>query len=201
MKKLKDFLAERFVNLFDNENDRLKRETYAEVIFDMINKAYESQGGIKGNGFKSHEDMIKNIPFWKIGIRDTKVVCVALYKDKNGRKRVAIASNGTPEGKKTLADIIINDLKQARSYMEISGKSLIFLKKQIDITKYIIPYDKAIEILKDNGDNAKKPLSTDPEVKAHPELKDYFYTRKINNELHTKIMLGTIGKNIINYED
>ena len=47
----------------------------------MIQKAYADQGGMHGSGFKSPEDMVKNIPMWKLSKKDGKVTSVAMYKD------------------------------------------------------------------------------------------------------------------------
>lgn len=187
----KSVLVERYVNLFDPE----KKKQYADVVWDMIQNAYKKIGGIRGSGFSSKEDMIKNIPFWKVAKKDGKVVAVALYKDKGGRKRIASATDGTEDGKEKLEIMGRDDITRQRSYAEVSSSSLKFLlrrwKGPEDITTYMILPKDAEKIL---GDELKYPVSDDdPEVVAHPELKKYFYQREIGGHYHTKLMIGTPG--------
>lgn len=187
----KSVLVERYVNLFDPE----KKKQYADVVWDMIQNAYKKIGGIRGSGFSSKEDMIKNIPFWKVAKKDGKVVAVALYKDKGGRKRIASATDGTEDGKEKLEIMGRDDITRQRSYAEVSSSSLKFLlrrwKGPEDITKYMILPKDAEKIL---GDELKYPVSDDdPEVIAHPQLKKYFYQRDIGGHYHTKLMIGTPG--------
>lgn len=187
----KSVLVERYVNLFDPE----KKKQYADVVWDMIQNAYKKIGGIRGSGFSSKEDMIKNIPFWKVAKKDGKVVAVALYKDKGGRKRIASATDGTEDGKEKLEIMGRDDITRQRSYAEVSSSSLKFLlrrwKGPEDITKYMILPKDAEKILRDE---LKYPVSDDdPEVIAHPQLKKYFYQRDIGGHYHTKLMIGTPG--------
>lgn len=187
-------INEQFKNYFTADTE--KKSAIADTIFAMIQKAYADQGGIHGSGFKNPEDMIKNIPFWKVASKDGKVTAVALYKDKSGRKRVSIATDGSDHGKKAIGDIVTSDLKQQRAHMEISGKSLSFLKKQMNLIDHLQSFAEAKKFHDSNGDMINHPPSDDPEVVRHPELKPYFYQRDIGGELHTKVMLGTLGKSI-----
>lgn len=43
----------------------------------------------------SPDDMVKNIPFWKLYTKNDKVIMALLYKDKNGRKIVALGIDGS----------------------------------------------------------------------------------------------------------
>lgn len=81
--------------------------------------------------------------------------------------------------------------------MEVSGKSLSFLKKQINVMDHAQTYEQALKFHTANGDEISRPPANDPEVVRHPDLKDYFYQRKIGAHLHTKIMLGYLGKRIV----
>lgn len=190
MKTFKHYLEERFINLLPHHEDK-KRE-HAEEIHTMLQKAYKPIGGIHGSGFNSPEDMVKNIPMWKIHRHEGKIKAVALYKDKEGRKRVAVATDGSEEGKKGLANIMKNDLTQHRSYGETSGKSLSMIKKHVpDITQHALKFDQVKSLTKDP---IRKPPENDEEIKRHPELKDHFYQRQIGSDWHTKIMLGTPHK-------
>lgn len=91
-------LTEKFINLIGEKDIEKKRE-YADRVWDILQRSYAKIGGIKGSGFKSKEDMIKNIPFWKIMKSNGKVIAVKLYKDKNGRKSVAGGTDGSKEAK------------------------------------------------------------------------------------------------------
>lgn len=163
----------------------------------MIQKAYADQGGMHGSGFKSPEDMVKNIPMWKLSKKDGKVTSVAMYKDSgSGRKRVAIATDGSDHGKRAIGDTVTSDLKQKRAHMEVSGKSLSFLKKQMHIKDHAHSFESAKAYHEKNGETIQRPPDDDPEVVRHPELKDHFYQRKIGDHMHTKIMLGSTGKTI-----
>lgn len=157
----------------------------------MVQNAYASIGGIHGSGFKNHHDMTKNIPIWKMHKDHTgKVRAVGLYKVKDGKpKRVAIATDNTPEGKKGLKHIVKHDLANKRAYVETSGPSLKFHKKvHGDLTKHALTHDEVKRRM--SGDEIRKAPHDDPKVKAHPELKKHFYQRKIGNEWHTKVALG-----------
>lgn len=187
----KGILVERFVNLLTPK----KKEKYADEVWNMIQNAYKKIGGIRGSGFRSKEDMIDNIPFWKVATKNGKVVAVAMYKDKGGRKRVASATDGTDEGKDKLEMIGKEDLSQERSYAEVSSSSLKFLlrrwKGPKDIKDYMILPQEAEKVL---GEKLKYPVpDNDPEVIAHPELKKYFYQREIGGHYHTKLMIGKPG--------
>lgn len=74
-------LNERFVNIFSDEETKRK---YASDVWDILQKSYADIGGIKGSGFKTIDDMVKNIPFWKLSVHDGVVDAVAMYKDKGG---------------------------------------------------------------------------------------------------------------------
>jgi len=187
-----EILYERFLNFLPADVD--KKKQYADVVWDLLQRAYASIGGIHGNGFQSKEDMIKNIPFWKLCRRNGSIIAAELYKDKGGRKSVAACTDGTSEGKKALKMMKSEDFTQERTYAEVSGPMLAFLKKGNDIEKQAVPYDKINDFI---DDHIKRPPADDPEVLRHPELKNFFYQRMIGGDLHTKIMVGTPGKKII----
>lgn len=188
------FLIESFHNFLPQHED--KKKEHAQEVFDMIHKSYADQGGIHGSGFKSPEDMVKNIPMWKVHKKDGKVHAVALYKDKAGRKRVALGTDGSDTGKSAASNIVTSDLKQKRAHMEVSGKSLSFLKKHINLKDHLHSFESAKKFHDSNGDKIEKPEADDPEVVRHPELKDHMYTRDIGGQKHTKVMLGVMGKTI-----
>lgn len=188
-------LTEGFANLLP-QHEAEKRQ-HADEVWDMLQKSYAKVGGIQGNGFASKEDMIKSIPFWKVGKSMGKVKSVSLYKDKHGRKRVAVATDGSDEGKRRLGEMVAKDYD--RSYGEMSGPALRFTKRQLpegQLTHHALPYHEVEHIAKLNGEEIRRPPDDDEEIKAHPELKDHFYQRKIGAHWHTKAMFGTPGKSI-----
>lgn len=194
-------LNESFKNLFKPN----EKEKYKEEVFTMLQNAYSKIGGMKGSGFNSPDDMVKNIPFWKLSIKNGVILAGVMYKDKEGRKRVASFTNNTEEGKHKLADIMKNDLN--RAFMEVSESSLGFIRKIVsdeELIKYAVKPEKAKALLKETDEDFKFDVPKDDAhiVKA-PKLKDYFYQRKIGGSFKTKIMLGKHGNKIIteSFED
>ena len=187
-------LNESFHNFLPSDVE--KKNAHHQEVFDLIQKSYADQGGIKGSGFKSPDEMVSKIPMWKLSKKDGKVNAASLYKDTSGRKRVCIGSDGTPEGKKAAGEMMSADLKRSRAHMEISGKSLSFLKKQTDIAPHLHSYASAEKFHADRGATISRPAEDDAEAVRHPELKDHMYVRKIDGHAHTKVMLGVMGKAI-----
>lgn len=180
-------LNEVYLNLF--KSDIELRKKYGQECYDMLQKSYEKIGGLKGSGFNSVEDMIKNIPFWKLMRRDGVITACVFYKDEGaGRKRVAAGQNNTVQGKKDWKMMSLEELKTERSISEISGAPLsIQFKSTPDFIKYCIPFDEIKDILKKD---ITRPPNDDSEVLKYPELKDFFYQRLIGGHLHTKIAFG-----------
>lgn len=195
-KTLKEFILmnERFINLF--QRDKEKRMEYVDDVWEILQKSYAPIGGIKGSGFGSKEEMISRLPFWKLVRRNGKIVAVGIYKDKSGRKFVAGGTDGSREGKDGLIDILKSDLKQRRSYVEVSGPLLSLLKKVIgvnDLKSFAMTPEEFESV---SGDSVSDVPENDSEVNRHPELADYFYQRKLGGHMHTKIALGTPMKRI-----
>lgn len=187
-----EYLTERYKNLIGEDP---VKDQYKDVVFAMLQKSYAPIGGIHGSGFRNPGDMVKNIPFWKLVMRDGQIVAGAFYKDKGGRKRVAIATDGSPEGKTGLQGILREDYQ--RAYFEISDRSLSFQAKLLgyDFLKRFAKTPAQAAAI--SGDPVSPVPSDDPEVTRHPPLAPYFYQRVIGGKLHTKIMFGTTGKKII----
>ena len=189
------FLREKFINLI---GDDPKKHEYAHEVHSMIQKSYEKAGGIHGSGYKDPHDMVKNIPMWKIKKHQGKIVAAAMYKDKGGRKAVAIGTDGSDHGKSAAAEILKSEILRKRSFSEKSHSSLSFIKKHIgsdELKKHLIHRDEVHKHLP--GEEIRHPPHDDSEVQRHPEFKDHFYQRKIGNEWHTKVMMGTPGKAIV----
>jgi len=190
--RITDILVERFVNLLGDDPEKDK---YVDVVWDMITKSYARIGGVQGKGFSSKEDLINNIPFWKLVRKDGDIVAGAFYRDKEGRKRVAVATNGTDTGKVALASIMANDFD--RAYFEVSDPSLGFMIKQVGLD-FVQGYARSVEQAQQiSGDELQAPPADDPHVVKYPSLANNFYQRDIGGHMHTKIMLGTTGNKIV----
>jgi len=190
--RITDILVERFVNLLGDDPEKDK---YVDVVWDMITKSYARIGGIQGKGFSTKEDLINNIPFWKLVRKDGDIVAGAFYRDKAGRKRVAVATNGTDTGKVALASIMANDFD--RAYFEVSDPSLGFMIKQVGLD-FVQGYARSVEQAQQiSGDELQAPPANDPHVVKYPSLANNFYQRDIGGHMHTKIMLGTTGNKIV----
>lgn len=175
MKTFKEFMSERVVNLFDDK-DKLK---YADEIWTKLQKSYEPIGGIRGSGFTSKEDMIKNIKLWKVVRRGDEITAGRMHKDSKGvRKSVAAFTDGTPQGKDDLVMLIKGDLKV--SVVEVSGGLIKFIKRRIPevYNKFRVPSSKVSKII-------------GKEVKI---IDEYTYSRKIGGTDTEKVLLGTPNK-------
>lgn len=189
--KITEILTERFINLFDPS----QKEQYADRVYELIQQSYAPIGGQHGAGFASPEDMIEKIPMWKLVRRNGEIVAGAMYKDTQGRKRVAVFTDGSRIGKLGLADIMKNDFD--RAYFEVSGPSLRFIVKLLGedfVKRYAKTPEEAEQIL----NKEVSPIdSNDKEASQYPQLQDHFYTRSIGGTAHTKILLGTAGRKIV----
>ncbi len=177
-------LFETFDNLFAKDAD--KRQQYAQQVFDLIQNAYAPIGGMKGSGFNSPQDMIDRIPMWKLFRRGDTVKAVMMYKDTNGRKRVAMATDGSPEAKSTIAKMLKDEYAHSRSYAEISGPSLKFHKRILG--------DDGLDAITIPAEQATKIRAVDP--KLIRIVNQFEYQRNINGEWISKRMIGTPGKAI-----
>lgn len=176
MKHFYEFLTETFKNF--QAGDTQGKEQYVDQVWDMLQAAYAKVGGLHGNGFKDKQDMINNIPFWKLAVRGKNVTALSMYKMKDGRKRVAIATDGTSAGKADLVGILRDDMLTGRSYGEVSGPSLIFITKifgESEMKKYFVPVDIVKKVLFDD------------EVR---DIDGIRYERKIGGSWHEKVMIG-----------
>lgn len=191
-----EYITERFINLI---GDDPRKDEHADDVKNLLDKSYAAVKGIHGSGFRDREDMKKNISMWKLHRHGGKVKAAVMYKDKNGRKMVAVGSDGSPEGKKAAGKMVTDDLKTGRAYGEQSGPLLASIKKHVGaqhLQQHIVPFHEVHKHL-DHDDEIRKPPEDDAEVQAHPEFKDHFYQRKIGDQWHTKLMLGKPGNRIV----
>jgi len=172
-----------------SSNSRKIKIKYTDQVWNILQTAYKSQGGIKGNGFKNKEDML-NIPFWKLDIVDEKVLCVLMYKFAptdtelnigNIRKLCALGMI-VDESKDLARTKLKNILKDefSISIMEVSGLLESYLIKNFpdSYEKNLIP----VEIV-------KQILFLD-EIKP---IDEYRYFRDIGGGDYEKVMIGTIN--------
>lgn len=152
----------------------------------------KARGGFKGGGIGSVEQMIEQLPFWKLAVSSGKVVAVLLYKDKDGRKSVAAATDGSDFGREKLIEMVIQDLVAGRAYSEVSGKALSFYSRHMDIEKIAVPIgDVKVKL---SSEEIIPAPDDDIEVRRWPHLKPFFYRRKLGTGAwHTKIMLGNVN--------
>ncbi len=195
IKPFRYFLTEKFVNALTADN----KAQIADEVWKILTDSYAPIGGLKGSGFESKENMIAKIPFWKAVRKNGKIVAVAMYKDKNGRKRVAVGSDGTETGKKALQEIIKADFD--RSYVELSGKSLSFMIKTVGID-FVKSYLKTVDQVKKISNEELYPPTDKFLMDRFKVLIPYMYDRKLGNgDQVTKVMVGTTGKKIIISEE
>jgi hypothetical protein len=205
MKTFAEFsnLSENFKNLV-GASSLEDRKIWADRVWELLQKAYHDIGGIKGSGFESVGSMIRVLPFWKLAVKGDRVLVVILYKDKGGRKIVAMATDQSPESKPILNDILKAGLKTG--WAEISGPVLGYVMKNIGLT-VIKPFLLTPEeVTKTSGDET---FRITPEIisdlnkhdayiyrRYQPMLGDNMYVREIGGEPHLKIAFGSPHKTI-----
>lgn len=205
MKTFAEFriLSENFKN-FVGVKSIEDRKVWADRVWDLLQKAYHDIGGIKGNGFESVDMMTRVLPFWKLAVKGDRVLVAILYKDKGGRKIVAIATDQSPESKPILTDILKAGLKTG--WTELSGACLGYVMKNIGLAGFKPFLLTPEEVTKTSGDETTRLT---PEIIADlnkldgyvyrrysPMLGDYMYVREIGSEPHLKLAFGTPHKAI-----
>ena len=174
-------LTERILNITSNED----KQKYGEQVYAILQKSYEKIGGLKGSGFTSVEDMINNIPFWKIVKKGDNVVAVHMYKDKSGRKMVACGSDMSKQGRDITKRFLLDDILRDRAYMEVSGRVLTYIKSILtdeEFKKYAIPAEKVKEVF------ANKQIEI---------VSEYEYKRQLGSgDEEVKVMFGTLKQPI-----
>lgn len=194
--KFKTYIKEGYTNFIGNSDETIeKKRKWVDQVWDMLQAAYGDIGGIKGSGFKDKQDMIDNIPFWKIFHRGDVLIAAVLYKDTNGRKLVALGTDNSNQGKKILSDVFKNALKV--SYGEYSGKLLNLIVKSVSFDR-LEPYllePAYVQKLLDKQiipPDPKKLNVMDLETyNKFPKLHNYFYMRNFGDKAYLKICLGT----------
>ena len=168
-------ICEKFVNIFTKEDTSNKLSKYQNEVYGILQKAYEPIGGLLG--CDNAKMLIDDTDFWKLCIKEGRVVAVFVYTFKRGgRKLVYCGTDGTPLGKEWFYKIINDDInfRDRQAWAEVSGAmEHIYLKRGA----IPVPADVAKEIMKDKEF-----------VKIHDD--NLHYDRQIGGEDHTKIMVG-----------
>lgn len=202
---IEQIISERYINAVGNDQRAIEiKQRYKDQVWDILQKSYAGIGGIKGGGFESPDAMVEKIPMWKIAVRDGRVRAVIMYKDKNGRKSVALGTDGSDEGAWFIDDIYRNELH--RSYGEKSKAALGKMLKTFPwpvLKNYVVSPDRVAEM---NPDDRIIPIADVPQedwpadaaitLSKHPHLIDYGYLRDIGGNLIFKVMIGSPGKTI-----
>jgi len=194
-------ITESYVNLF--VDDAEKRRKYVDQVWNILQKSYAAIGGIKGAGFESPEAMLQ-LPMWKLGIRDGRVRAVVIYKDRGGRKSVAVGTDGSDEGKWFVTDIYKNELE--RSYGEKSKAALGKMMKMFPfdvIEPFLVSPDRVAQMSPDDRiipikqvQRREWPTDAVMTLDKYPQLVDYGYLRELGGNMVFKVMLGSPGKDI-----
>ena len=174
MKSIKEYIInEHFVNC-KNEQEM---KQYGDIVWKILQKAYEYCGGIKN--VESVDDLIKDTHLWKLYRKDNEIKAVICYTDrKGGRKLCLLGQDGSDDGRKMLKKMLEDDfkLKDRNSWGGFSGKAAITALKHGGIP---VPSEIAVTFMGSKG----KPYD------------EYWYNRPIKNdegkiENHLKIMVG-----------
>lgn len=203
MQSFKTYLSENYKN-FIGPDSIPQREKWVDEVWEILQKSYAPIGGIHGSGFSSKKDMIENIPFWKLYTKNNKVIAAAFYKDKNGRKSVAIATDGSEQGKRIVSEIFKASLGVA--YGEKSGPALAKMMKTVpwgELEKFLLVPEEMKKITNKKiipiEDFGYENLNDKDQFTYNkfPELKPYFYVRDLAGKMHLKVSMGTPNLPII----
>lgn len=178
MKSLKDKINESLITEhFINCKNESEMKQYGDIVWKILQKAYEYCGGIKN--VNSVDDLIKDTHLWKLYRKDGEIKAVICYTDrKGGRKICLLGQDGSDDGRKMLKKMLEDDfkLKDRNSWGGFSGKAAITALKHGGIP---VPAEIAVTFM---GSKCKP-------------YDEYWYSRPIKNdegkiENHMKIMIG-----------
>ncbi|PNW26939.1 hypothetical protein [Formosa algae] len=190
------------VKVLGTKNQK-EKTLYANTVYNLLEDAYSSCGGINlASGFKNADDMIKNIPVWRLTFNNNELISVMLFKVKSNKlKMVAYAplTNIDPVIRKSDLQFMLNN-----SFAELSGKLLSITLKEIKSTWRAFVSKSPKQTLKKGIITLSTYLKTKalPKnsegmywklKKDYPELLEYCYLRKIGNEFKLKILVESIN--------
>lgn len=177
MLRFRHYLEEKVLSIGFNPAHEKHREQYRQQMHDMLHKAYSSIGGYGGVGSGTpeesraiHNDIThSNI---KAVRRGDKISAVQLYKPQHGRKTIALATDGSTQGKKDMLKTGSEDHEHKRAWAEVSGAPEKIFKK---LGYPTVPAKHAEKLL-------------GKQVNVHPDGEHY--TRNIGGHPHTKTIIG-----------
>lgn len=185
------------------------KESYYKTVYELLETAYSSCGGINsGSGFKDPNDMLMNIPFWRLTIKFGRIISVMMFKEKrHGLKMVAYAPLTDIDLSIRSSDI---EFMMNNSYVELSGALLVVVLKYLGANwkQYIQSsindiIEKESELLMDFLSTNKIPLDSELIYKRlrndWPELLSFCYLRIIGNEKKLKVILGSVNVKKVGY--
>ena len=194
------YLSETYKNFIGIESIENRRK-WLDQTWDILQQSYKPLGGIRGSGFDTKENMLKKIPFWKLSIKDGVVKAAIFYKDKNGRKLVASATDGTAEGRRAIEQTLKASL--GVTYGEKSGPALGLLMKTVEwdaLEPFLMKPEKAQKILKKEVREVVPSELSPKDKKTYdkfPQLRPYFYVRNLEDgKPSIKVAFGTPFKKI-----
>ena len=170
-------INEHIINIWQDNVDDKNR--YLDEVWDIFEKAYANIGGT--NCDKS--ELLGDNIYWKLTKRNNKITAACVYKILSfGRKLFLIGSDGTPQGKADLYQMMKEDSvqKERNFYAEVSDAP-----EHIYHDKYNAPYV--------DRDKVSKVLGPSKEITPVDNENDkYHYTRAIGPQknIYTKSMVG-----------
>ncbi len=171
-------LLESYVNIIDDKDEK---ERYFDEVWALLNKAYAKIGGVKGT---NKDEMMQDNILWKLVRKGNKIVACQIYKLTNhGRKVVLggarkddVTGETDPVAKDAFYKIVDDDVKltDRMAYAEVS-----------DAMEHIYINKKGAQVI---------PAETVQKLLPHKQIQiqpdGYHYTRMIDGEPITKIMVG-----------
>lgn len=168
---------ESFVNLYKEDPKMNDFDKYKDEVYDILEKSYAPVGGMLG--IDNPTELVDEANFWKLWRENGKIIAAAIYKIKNGRRKLAyLGSDGTERGKAMLTKILSDDIRLLDCKMWIETSHGVEKKMArmgatpipAHVVKDLMPH-KHITKIHDDG---------------------FHYDREINGTLVTKITYGNV---------
>ena len=113
--ELNTLLLERVVNL----HKAADMARWKEKVWALLQSSYSKIGGFKSAA--TVDELIADSALWKMVTREGTITAIAIYKDRYGRKSIAVATDGTAQGKRDLVMLKSEDMRFGRAWAEVSG--------------------------------------------------------------------------------
>lgn len=167
--RLNQIIVERVVNAFSPAD----KQKYADRVWNMLQVAYKDIGGF--GSAANVEELVDTPGLWKMVMRDGNITAINIYRDSQGRKSIASATDGSIQGKKDYKMLKSDDVRLQRAWAEVSGAPEAILRKSGAMP---VP-NKFAQLL-----TGKQILDLNPD--------GYHYTRMIAGHPHEKIIYGAV---------